>query len=189
MASFVAAHGLEGTQASVVAAHGLSCPMACGIFGGQTHVPCIGRWIPSHWTTTEVQSADSWVALIPLVFIVSDLKLVTMMLFLPCYPWGTWVFGCDFLATETWEGTVVKRILATCFLWHSLLKTLFFIWLHSMTWGILVPQPRIEPGTQQRKHQVLTTGPPGNSLPSFFTQIATSEKLMLYFSLLPWHKI
>ena len=36
-------------------------------------------------------------------------------------------------------------------------------WLHRATCRILVPQPGIESRPQQWKHQVLTTGPPGNS--------------------------
>ena len=36
-------------------------------------------------------------------------------------------------------------------------------WLCCVACGILVPWPGIEPGPQQWKHRVLTTGPPGNS--------------------------
>ena len=39
----------------------------------------------------------------------------------------------------------------------------FSFWPCHIACEILVPQPRIEPGPQQWKHQVLTTGPPGNS--------------------------
>ena len=41
----------------------------------------------------------------------------------------------------------------------------FFLSLlpYGMAWGILIPQPRTEPGLQKWKHQVLTAGPPGNS--------------------------
>ena len=65
VASLVAKHGLQDTQASVVEACGLSsCSSwaqehrldSCGLFtpwhlprpGDQTHVPCIGRWILYH---------------------------------------------------------------------------------------------------------------------------------------------
>ena len=39
----------------------------------------------------------------------------------------------------------------------------FFFWPCHVVCGILVPWPGIEPGPQQWKHWVLTTGPPGNS--------------------------
>ena len=39
----------------------------------------------------------------------------------------------------------------------------FFSWPHHTACGILVPQTGIEPRPRQWKHQVLTTGPPGNS--------------------------
>ena len=50
-----------GVWASVVVAHGFSCPLACGIFleQGWNHVPFTGRWIPNHWTTSEVFPLDS----------------------------------------------------------------------------------------------------------------------------------
>ena len=38
-----------------------------------------------------------------------------------------------------------------------------FFWPHHAACSILVPQPGIEPGPQQWKRRVLTTGPPGNS--------------------------
>ena len=43
-----------------VVAHGFSCPEACGIFlvQGSNRVPCIGRWIPYHWTTREGQNCS-----------------------------------------------------------------------------------------------------------------------------------
>ena len=31
-------------------AAGFSCPVACGVVGDRTCVPCIGRWILNHWT-------------------------------------------------------------------------------------------------------------------------------------------
>ena len=34
--------------------------------------------------------------------------------------------------------------------------------------GILIPRPETEPGPQRWKHQVPTTGPPGNSQGYFF---------------------
>ena len=40
----------------------------------------------------------------------------------------------------------------------------FFFWPHCTVCGILVHQPGNEPGPQQWKHWVLTTGLPGNSL-------------------------
>ena len=62
--SLAAEHGLCGPRASVVVGHGLS---SCGSsqetalqhvescwIGDPTCVPCIGRWIPHHWTTREV---------------------------------------------------------------------------------------------------------------------------------------
>ena len=39
----------------------------------------------------------------------------------------------------------------------------FLFWPHCTACGILVPRPGIEPGPQEWKHRVLTTGPPGNS--------------------------
>ena len=39
----------------------------------------------------------------------------------------------------------------------------FFFFLHHKAYGILVPQSEIKYGPQQGKHQVLTTGQPGNS--------------------------
>ena len=39
----------------------------------------------------------------------------------------------------------------------------FFFWPCHVVFGILVPRPGIEPGPQQWKYGVLTTGPPGNS--------------------------
>ena len=41
----------------MVVDHKLSCSPACGIFLSldPTCVPCIGRWIPNHWTPREVQ--------------------------------------------------------------------------------------------------------------------------------------
>ena len=42
-------------EGSVVVEHGFNCPAACGIlrYPDQSHVPCIGRWIPNHWATRE----------------------------------------------------------------------------------------------------------------------------------------
>ena len=43
-----------GAQASVIVVHELSCPEALGTLvprPGIEHVPCIGWWIPNHWTT------------------------------------------------------------------------------------------------------------------------------------------
>lgn len=47
---------------------------------------------------------------------------------------------------------------------------LFFIliWLHREACGILVPQPVTEPGPRQWKHQIFTTGLPGNSRQNHF---------------------
>ena len=40
----------------------LSCSVACGIFLDQgSNVPCIGRWILSHWTTREAQMCLFWI--------------------------------------------------------------------------------------------------------------------------------
>ena len=33
---------------------GLSCSAACGIFPDRTRVPCVGRWILSHYVTREI---------------------------------------------------------------------------------------------------------------------------------------
>ena len=44
MASLVAEHRLQGTQASAVVVHGLSCPETCGILPGQGSNPR-----PLHW--------------------------------------------------------------------------------------------------------------------------------------------
>ena len=38
---------------SVVTAPWLGCSETCGICPDRTHVPCIGRWIPYHWATSE----------------------------------------------------------------------------------------------------------------------------------------
>ena len=42
---------------SVVVAHELSCPVAVEFSRTResNHIPCIGRQIPNHWTTREVQ--------------------------------------------------------------------------------------------------------------------------------------
>ena len=40
----------------------------------------------------------------------------------------------------------------------------FLFWLYRMACGILVPQPGLNLCPQQRKHRVLTAGPPGNFL-------------------------
>ena len=55
VASLIAEHGLEGTQASVVAAQRLSSPVLVGSSQArnQTHMLCIGRWILNHWTIRE----------------------------------------------------------------------------------------------------------------------------------------
>ena len=47
---------LVADTGSAVMSRGLRCPTACGIFWTryQTHVPCMGRGIPNHWTTREV---------------------------------------------------------------------------------------------------------------------------------------
>ena len=50
--SLVWSTGSRGVD-SVILACGLSCPAACGILLGWTHVPCIGRWILNHWTARE----------------------------------------------------------------------------------------------------------------------------------------
>ena len=41
---------------------------------------------------------------------------------------------------------------------------LFVFWLHRMACRIFMSPPGIEPGPQQQKHRVLTTGLPGNSI-------------------------
>ena len=50
-----------GLQGSVVVAHRLSCPEACRIFLDQesTCVPCVGRQILYHWTTTVVTTTTN----------------------------------------------------------------------------------------------------------------------------------
>jgi len=55
VASLAVEHRLSGPWASVVVAHGLSCLAAFGVFPNQEsiHIPCIGRWLPNHWTTRE----------------------------------------------------------------------------------------------------------------------------------------
>ena len=54
--------------------------------------------------------------------------------------------------------------------WVLLKKKNFFLifWPCNMACGILVPWPGIEVGSQQYKHCVLTTGPPGNYMCFFF---------------------
>ena len=49
-APLAAEHELQGAQASVVALH-----VESSWIGDQTCVPCIGRWVPNHWTTRVVQ--------------------------------------------------------------------------------------------------------------------------------------
>ena len=44
VASLIAEHGLQGTQASVVVAHRSSCPVACGIFLDQGWNLCSLHW-------------------------------------------------------------------------------------------------------------------------------------------------
>ena len=56
--------GSKGSESwsmgSVVVAHRLSCSAARGIFWSRdwTHVPCIGKQIPNHWTTGGVPLKD-----------------------------------------------------------------------------------------------------------------------------------
>ena len=45
----------------------------------------------------------------------------------------------------------------------------FFFWPCCLACGISVPRPRIEPRLQQWKRWILTTRPPGNSLPHSFS--------------------
>lgn len=54
------------------------------------------------------------------------------------------------------------RLWFICNLYWSL-KFFFFFLLSCAAFGILVSQPRVEPGPQQWKHEVLTTGLPGDS--------------------------
>ena len=60
----------------------------------------------------------------------------------------------------------------------SMIKHFYFFWLGHTACEILVPPPGIELGPPQWKHQVLTTGPPGNcqKLTSFI-QIFVSQML------------
>ena len=60
MASFAVEHLLQGVRLSVVAVHGLSClrHMESSRIRDQTHVSCIGRQIPNHWTTREAQATN-----------------------------------------------------------------------------------------------------------------------------------
>ena len=57
-ASLVAKHRLQGVCASMAVVHGFGCPVARGILAPGQRDPscvlCIGRQIPSHWTTREV---------------------------------------------------------------------------------------------------------------------------------------
>ena len=73
---------------------------------------------------------------------------------------------CEFTGGTQWQ------ILCVCLYGKVLSFTsiLFFFWPCCMVCGILVPQPATEPGPQQWKCWVLTTGLPGNSLyvPSLF---------------------
>ena len=67
-----------GAWTSVVAVHGLRCSVACGIFAkqGSNHVPCIGRWIPSHWTTKEARILFISLAVLGLSCCLHDLLVV-----------------------------------------------------------------------------------------------------------------
>ena len=51
-----------GTQAAGAVARRLSDPKACRMFWSRdwTRVPCIGRWIPYHWTTGEAPHNPSF---------------------------------------------------------------------------------------------------------------------------------
>ena len=56
VASRVVEHRFYGTQTSLVVLQRLSCLSASGNFPDQglNPCPCIGRWIPNHWTTKKV---------------------------------------------------------------------------------------------------------------------------------------
>ena len=55
----------------------------------------------------------------------------------------------------------------------------FFSRPHSTPCGILVPRPGMEPGPRQWKHQILTTGQPGNSRISFILQSNPKVRVLL----------
>ena len=63
-----------------------------------------------------------------------------------------------YLFTILWE---IRK-----YVYHSkpIFKIFSFFWLCHLACRILVPWPGTEPGPQQWKCRVLTTGPPGNSL-------------------------
>ena len=54
----------------------------------------------------------------------------------------------------------------------------FIFWLHHVAYRIVVPQPGIQPGPQQWKCWVLTTGPLGNSLAIILCQKCRSWKFV-----------
>ena len=59
------------------------------------------------------------------------------------------------------------------------LTSLFFLTVQHVWWDLSSPTRDSNPGPQQSKHQVLTTGPPGDSLPSSFDAdfpMPTTEK-------------
>ena len=61
-----------------------------------------------------------------------------------------------------------------------------FFWPRCVACRILLPLPGIEPGPRQWKHQVLTTGPPGNSLARVFK---ASPKYVIIPHLSPYHSV
>ena len=62
--------------------------------------------------------------------------------------------------------------------WHHFIL-FFFSRPHSTPCGILVPRPGMEPGPRQWKHQILTTGQPGNSRISFILQSNPKVRVLL----------
>ena len=73
----------------------------------------------------------------------------------------TWFSEKDFLNGES--SSLIYIVTQAPFLSFFSFLLFFFFWPHRMACGILVPQPGNEPWPWQWKHQVLTTGPPGNS--------------------------
>ena len=79
---------------------------------------------------------------------------------------GSWV-SCIVFHGAIWGSLADKHYLLYPLHTQHYPLSIFFVFFFcrtAVTCAILVPQPRIKPGSTAVKAQVLTTGPPGNSL-------------------------
>ena len=94
--------------------------------------------------------------------------------YIPCLLW--WSHGCIYLSKliELYTSNVLNVNYAS----------IFIFWPRCTARRILVPRPGTEPGPQQWKHRVLTTGPPGNCLKLIFKRSFLLTSLTLPATLL-----